>query len=169
MRWLPTGSNLSKYQSTTCSLLDLSSLAISTSVIVPMSYNLSRWAGCLYRQTADSWNVLDTLGNVIVCNHLAATRRFHHVPEPSMGFREVLQGSMRFYEALWGSMGFHEVPWGSAEFCKVSWGSTGFCEVPWGSIEFYDVPWHSIRFYEVPWGSMMFLWTEVYPLRPTEV
>jgi hypothetical protein len=32
------GSNLSKYQSTICSLLDLSSLAISTSVIVPTSY-----------------------------------------------------------------------------------------------------------------------------------
>jgi hypothetical protein len=32
------GSDLSKYQSTTCSLLDLSSLAISTSVIVPTSY-----------------------------------------------------------------------------------------------------------------------------------
>jgi hypothetical protein len=35
------GSNLSKYQSTTCSLLDLSSLAISTSVIVPTSYRSS--------------------------------------------------------------------------------------------------------------------------------
>jgi hypothetical protein len=34
-------SNLSKYQSTTCSLLNLSSLAISTSVIVPTSYILS--------------------------------------------------------------------------------------------------------------------------------
>jgi hypothetical protein len=34
------GSNLSKYQSTTCSLLDLSSLAISTSVIVPTSYSV---------------------------------------------------------------------------------------------------------------------------------
>jgi hypothetical protein len=32
------GSDLSKYQSTTCSLLDLSSLAISTSVIVPTPY-----------------------------------------------------------------------------------------------------------------------------------
>jgi hypothetical protein len=32
------GSNSSKYQSMTCSLLDLSSLAISTSVIVPTSY-----------------------------------------------------------------------------------------------------------------------------------
>jgi hypothetical protein len=36
------GSNSSKYQSTTCSLLDLSSLAISTSVIVPTSYNDDR-------------------------------------------------------------------------------------------------------------------------------
>jgi hypothetical protein len=33
------GSNSSKYQSTTCSLLDLSSLAITTSVIVPTPYN----------------------------------------------------------------------------------------------------------------------------------
>jgi hypothetical protein len=32
------GSNSSKYQSTTCSLLDLSSLAITTSVIVPTPY-----------------------------------------------------------------------------------------------------------------------------------
>jgi hypothetical protein len=32
------GSDLSEYQSTTCSLLDLSSLAISTSVIVPTPY-----------------------------------------------------------------------------------------------------------------------------------
>jgi hypothetical protein len=32
------GSNLSKYQSTTCSLPDLSSLAITTSVIVPTPY-----------------------------------------------------------------------------------------------------------------------------------
>jgi hypothetical protein len=32
------GSDLSKYQSTTCSLLNLSSLAISTSVIVPTPY-----------------------------------------------------------------------------------------------------------------------------------
>jgi hypothetical protein len=31
-------SNSSKYQSTTCSLLDLSSLAITTSVIVPTPY-----------------------------------------------------------------------------------------------------------------------------------
>jgi hypothetical protein len=33
------GSNSSKYQSRTCSLLDLSSLAISISVIVPTSYS----------------------------------------------------------------------------------------------------------------------------------
>jgi hypothetical protein len=33
------GSNLSKYQSTICSLLDLSSLAISTYVIVPTPYS----------------------------------------------------------------------------------------------------------------------------------
>jgi hypothetical protein len=58
---------------------------------------LSERAGCLYRQAAGSWNVLDTLGDVIICNHLSATRRFRHVPEPSMRFCEVLQGSMRFY------------------------------------------------------------------------
>jgi hypothetical protein len=33
------GSDSSKYQSTTCSLLDLSSLAITTSVIVPTPYS----------------------------------------------------------------------------------------------------------------------------------
>jgi hypothetical protein len=33
------GSDSSKYHSTTCSLLDLSSLAITTSVIVPTPYN----------------------------------------------------------------------------------------------------------------------------------
>jgi hypothetical protein len=36
------------------------------------------------------------LSDVIICNHLSATRRFCHVPEPSMGFREVLLYSMRF-------------------------------------------------------------------------
>jgi hypothetical protein len=61
---------------------------------------LSRRASCLYRQTAGSLNVLDTLSDVIVGNHLSATRRFCHVPEPSMRFHEVLQGSA----------GFHEVP-----------------------------------------------------------
>jgi hypothetical protein len=33
------GSDSSKYQSTTCSLLNLSSLAITTSVIVPTPYS----------------------------------------------------------------------------------------------------------------------------------
>jgi hypothetical protein len=41
---------------------------------------LSRKAGRLYRQTAGFWNVLDTLGNVNICNYLSATRRFCHVP-----------------------------------------------------------------------------------------
>jgi hypothetical protein len=59
---------------------------------------LSGRAGCLHRQTAGSWNVLDTLNNVIICNHLSATRRFRHVPEPFMGFLEVLQSSVRFHE-----------------------------------------------------------------------
>jgi hypothetical protein len=65
-----------------------------------MKNYLSRRAGCLYRQTAGFWNVLDTLSNVIMCNHLSATRRFHHVPEPSIGFHEVLQSSVRFHEVL---------------------------------------------------------------------
>jgi hypothetical protein len=30
------------------------------------------------------------LSDVIICNQLSATRRFCHVPEPSMGFHEVL-------------------------------------------------------------------------------
>jgi hypothetical protein len=51
---------------------------------------LSGRAGCLYKQAAGSWNVLDTLGDVIICNHLSATRRFRHVREPSMEFHEVL-------------------------------------------------------------------------------
>jgi hypothetical protein len=59
---------------------------------------LSGRAGCLYRQAAGSWNVLDTLGDVIICNHLSATRRFRHVPEPFMRFHEVLWDSMRFYD-----------------------------------------------------------------------
>jgi hypothetical protein len=59
---------------------------------------LSRRAGYLYRQAAGSWNVLDTLGDVIIGNHLLATRRLRHVPEPSMRFHEVLQGSVRFHE-----------------------------------------------------------------------
>jgi hypothetical protein len=61
---------------------------------------LSGRAGCLYRQAASSWNVLDTLGDVIICNHLSATRRFCHVPEPSMGFHEVSWDSMEFHEVL---------------------------------------------------------------------
>jgi hypothetical protein len=54
-----------------------------------MKSYLSERAGCIYRQTAGSWNVLDTLSDVIICNHLSATRRFCHVPEPSMGFHDV--------------------------------------------------------------------------------
>jgi hypothetical protein len=70
---------------------------------------LSGRAGCLYRQTAGSWNVLDTLSEVIICNHLSATRRFRHVSEPSMGFYEVPWDSKRFREVPWDSMEFHEV------------------------------------------------------------
>jgi hypothetical protein len=55
-----------------------------------MKSYLSERAGCLYRQTAGPWNVLNTLGDVIICNHLSATRRVCHVPEPSMEFHEVL-------------------------------------------------------------------------------
>jgi hypothetical protein len=47
-------------------------------------------AGCLYRQTAGSCNVLNTFGDVITYNHLSATRRFHHVLEPSMKFHGIL-------------------------------------------------------------------------------
>jgi hypothetical protein len=80
---------------------------------------LSERAGCLYRQTAGSGNVLDTLSDVIICNHWSATQRFCHVPEPSMGFHEVLWDSMMFYEVPWDSMMFHEIPWDSMEFHKV--------------------------------------------------
>jgi hypothetical protein len=75
-----------------------------------MKSYLSGRAGCLYRQAAGSWNVLDTLSDVIICNHLSATRRFCYVPEPSMGFHEVLWDSMRFRGILWGSMRFYDVP-----------------------------------------------------------
>jgi hypothetical protein len=71
---------------------------------------LSGRAGCLYRQAAGSWNVLDTLGDVIICNHLSATRRFCHVPEPSMGFHEVPWDSMSFRGIPWSSMRFYDVP-----------------------------------------------------------
>jgi hypothetical protein len=54
-----------------------------------MKSYLSGRAGCLYRQAAGSWNVLDTLGDVIIGNHLSATRRFRYVPEPSMRFRGI--------------------------------------------------------------------------------
>jgi hypothetical protein len=80
---------------------------------------LSKRAGCLYRQTAGSWNVLDTLSNVIICNHLSASGRFRHVPEPSMGFHEVPWDSMRFHEVPWDSMRFHGIPWGSMRFYDV--------------------------------------------------
>jgi hypothetical protein len=75
-----------------------------------MKSYLSRRASCFYRQTASFWNGLDTLGNVMICNYLSATRRFHHFPESSMGFYEVLQGSVRFYEVPRDSMRFHKIP-----------------------------------------------------------
>jgi hypothetical protein len=59
---------------------------------------LSEKAGYLYRQTAGSWNVLDTLGDVIIRNHLSASRRFCHVPESSMRFHEILHGFVRFHK-----------------------------------------------------------------------
>jgi hypothetical protein len=65
-----------------------------------MKSYLSGRAGGLYRQTVGSWNVLDTLGDVIICNHLSASGRFRHVPEPSMEFHEVPWDSMRFHEIL---------------------------------------------------------------------
>jgi hypothetical protein len=78
-----------------------------------MKSYLSRRADCLYRQTAGSWNVLDTLSGVIIGNHLLATRRFRHVPEPFMEFHEVLQSvkalgwrrslvCQRLYISSWG-------------------------------------------------------------------
>jgi hypothetical protein len=57
-----------------------------------MKSYLSGRAGCLYRQAAGSWNILDTLSDVIICNHLSATRRF----------------------AM-----FQNLPWDSMRFCKV--------------------------------------------------
>jgi hypothetical protein len=95
-----------------------------------MKSYLSERAGCLYRQAAGSWNVLDTLSDVIICNHLSATRRFCHVPEPSMRFHEVLWDSMRFCEIPRGSVGFHEVLWDSMMFHGI----------PWSFMRFYDVP-----------------------------
>jgi hypothetical protein len=62
-----------------------------------MKSYLSGRTGYLYKQTAGSWNVLDTLGDVIICNRLSATRRFRYVPEPFMRFHEVLQDSVRFH------------------------------------------------------------------------
>jgi hypothetical protein len=50
---------------------------------------LSERAGCFDRQTAGSWNVLDTLSNVFICNQLLSTRRFFHVPGSSMSFLDV--------------------------------------------------------------------------------
>jgi hypothetical protein len=82
---------------------------------------LSGRAGCLYRQTAGSWNVLDTLSNFIICNHLSAIRRFRHVPESSMRFHGVLWDPMRFHEVPWDSMRFHEVLWDSMEFHEILW------------------------------------------------
>jgi hypothetical protein len=70
---------------------------------------LSGRAGCLYTQTAGSWNVLGTLSNVIICNHLSATRRFYHVPEPSMRFQNLPWDSKTFHGIPKPSMEFHEV------------------------------------------------------------
>jgi hypothetical protein len=72
-----------------------------------MKSYLSGRAGCLYRQAAGSWNILDTLGDVIIGNHLSATRRFRHVPESSMRFHEVPWDFMRPHDVPWDFMGFH--------------------------------------------------------------
>jgi hypothetical protein len=53
---------------------------------------LSERASCLYRQAAGSWNVLDTMGDAVICNHLSATIRFRHV---------------------------QNLPWNSMRFCRV--------------------------------------------------
>jgi hypothetical protein len=87
---------------------------------------LSGRAGCLYRQTAGFWNVLDTLSDVIICNHLSATRRFRHVLEPSMEFHEALQGSVRFHEIPWSSMRFYDVPVNRSIPTEVSRGLTSY-------------------------------------------
>jgi hypothetical protein len=100
---------------------------------------LSGRADCLYRQTVGSWNVLDTLSDVIICNQLSATRRFCHVPEPSIGFHEVPWDSMRFCEIPWGSVGFHEILWNSMRFHEVLWDSMRFHGIPWSFMRFYDV------------------------------
>jgi hypothetical protein len=39
-----------------------------------------------YRQTAGSWNILDTLAYIIIWNHWSATRRFHNILQDSMKF-----------------------------------------------------------------------------------
>jgi hypothetical protein len=73
---------------------------------------------CLSRK-AGSGNVLDTLGDVIIGNHLSATRRFRNVLEPSMRLYEVLQGSVRFHGIPWDSMRFRGIPWSSMRFYDV--------------------------------------------------
>jgi hypothetical protein len=87
---------------------------------------LSGRAGCLYRQAAGSWNVLDTLGDVIVCNHLSATRKFRHVPESSMGFHEVPWDSMRFHGIPWSSMRFYDVSVNRSVLTEANRGLTSY-------------------------------------------
>jgi hypothetical protein len=83
---------------------------------------LSGRAGCLYRQAAGSWNVLDTMGDVII----SATRRFCHVPEPFMGFHEVPWDSMEFHEIPWSSMRFYDVPVNRSVPTEVNRGLTSY-------------------------------------------
>jgi hypothetical protein len=101
-----------------------------------MKSYLSGRAGCLYRQTASSWNVLDTLSNIIICHHLSAIRRFCHVPEPSMKFHEVLQSSVRFHGIPWSFMRFYDVPVNQSVPTEANKGLTSYTEIKAESIEF---------------------------------
>jgi hypothetical protein len=74
-----------------------------------MGSYLSERAGCLYRQTAGSWNVLDTLNDVIICQQLEDSAMFQNLPWDSMKFCGIPWSSVGFHEVLWDSMGFLEV------------------------------------------------------------
>jgi hypothetical protein len=109
---------------------------------------LSGRAGRFYKQAAGSWNVLDTLGDAIICNHLSATRRFRYVPEPSMGFHEVLQSSVRFHEISWDSMRFYDVLWNSMTF---HW-------IPWIFMRFHDVSVNRSKLTEANRGLLSYIY-----------
>jgi hypothetical protein len=92
-RWLPTGSDSSKYQSTTCSLLDLSSLAISISVIVPTSYSRSRGPTLFPTSSLNSlWPLPPSWSLGLVCDLFSCPL----VIMPSL-HRSVLRLTLLFY------------------------------------------------------------------------